>query len=113
MSDRSGPLVLIAGATVALLCGLYGYAAPLTGVTGTGGALLASFGALCLALGGALLLRSPGRGARLALLVLLTLGLALTALATTLLHQWLMLAALGLCALGWLLCLRPTRGGRA
>ncbi|PYE82275.1 hypothetical protein [Pseudoroseicyclus aestuarii] len=113
MLNRLGPVVIIVASALAVGCGLYAYFAPLTGVTGTWGPLAASFGALCLLIAGALLLRRGHRGLRVLLLVLMALGLVLTAFATFLLHQWVMLVALGLCALGWLIALTGPKGATA
>ncbi|MCT4372622.1 hypothetical protein CLG85_020870 [Yangia mangrovi] len=100
-------------ALVALGCGLYAYFAPLTGVTGAWGPLAGAFGAFCLLLGAALMVRARGRGLRVFLLLLLALGLLLTAFATFLMHQWVMLAALGICALGWIAALSGPEGAYA
>ncbi|WP_010138858.1 hypothetical protein [Oceanicola sp. S124] len=109
-SHQLGPTILVVAAIIALALGLYAYFAPLTGVTGVWGPLVASFGALCLAIGGALLMGTRARGL---LLALVALGLVLTAFATALLHQWLMLAALAVCAIGWLLSFRAPKGANA
>lgn len=113
MSNRIGPILLTGAALVALVCGLYAYFAPMTGVTGVWGPLAASFGALCLAIGGVLAIAAQPGAARIALLVLLAVGLCLTAFATALLHQWGMLAALAVCALGLLLTLARPKGAAA
>ena len=113
MSHRIGPSLVIVAALVALALGLYAYFAPLTGVTGVWGPLAAAFGALCLAIGGLLLLKARSAGARGTLLALIALGLVLTAFATALLHQWVMLAALAVCAIGWLLSFASPKGAAA
>lgn len=69
-----------------------------------------AFGALCILLGGALMVRARSRGARVVLMLLLALGIVLTAFAAWLLHQWVMLAALGLCAVGWLAAVSGPEG---
>ncbi|WP_353475779.1 hypothetical protein PVT71_22625 (plasmid) [Salipiger sp. H15] len=113
MSYRTGLTVMMVSALVAIGCGLYGYVAPLTGVTGVWGPLAAAFGALCLLIGAALMARARARGARVVLLLLLALGLLLTAFASALMHQWVMLAALAVCALGWIAALSGPEGARA
>lgn len=113
MSYRTGLTVMMVSALVALGCGLYAYFAPLTGVTGVWGPLAAAFGALCLLLGAALMVRARARGLRLVLMLLLAVGLLLTALATALLHQWVMLAALAVCAIGWIAALSGPEGDLA
>lgn len=110
MSYRSGLTLMMVSALVALGCGLYAYFAPLTGVTGVWGPLAAAFGALCLLIGAALMVRARARGARVVLLLLLAIGLLLTALATFLMHQWVMLAALAVCAIGWIAALSGPEG---
>ncbi|MBE9640548.1 hypothetical protein IQ782_27225 [Salipiger pacificus] len=100
-------------ALVALGCGLYAYFAPLTGVTGVWGPLAAAFGALCLLLGAALMVRSRARGARFVLMALIAVGLLLSALAAFLMHQWVMLAAFAVCAIGWIAALSGPEGDLA
>ncbi|EIE50828.1 hypothetical protein AL036_05650 [Salipiger aestuarii] len=102
MPYRVSLTILMGASLVAIASGLYAYFAPLTGVTGVWGPLAATFGAVCLLIGGALLARARRRGSRAGLLVLLALGIVLTAFAAWLLHQWVMLAALAICAIGWI-----------
>lgn len=101
MAYRFGLIVLSFAALVALGMGLYAYFAPLTGVQGVWGPLVASFGAFCIAVGSALLLGANGKGARVTLFILLALGIVLTLFSAVLLHQWIMVAALAVCALAW------------
>ncbi len=110
MSYRLGLTVIMVSALVAIGCGIYAYFVPLTGVTGTWGPLAAAFGALCLFIGGALMVPTRNRGLRIVLMLLLAIGILLTALATFLLHQWVMLAALGVSAVGWLAAVSGPEG---
>ena len=110
MSYRLGLTVIMVSAIVAIGCGLWGYFAPLTGVTGVWGPLAAAFGALCILIGGALMVRARSRGARFVLMLLLALGIVLTAFAAWLLHQWIMLAALAICAVGLLAAVSGPEG---
>lgn len=113
MIYRSGLMLIMVSATVAVVCGLYAYSAPLTGVTGTWGPLVAAFGGFCLLIGAALMTRTRTRAQRVGLMTLLALGILLTAFATFLLHQWVMLASLGACALGWLAAAAGPEGDHA
>ncbi|APX25872.1 hypothetical protein Ga0080559_TMP389 (plasmid) [Salipiger profundus] len=113
MSYRLGLTLIMVAAIVAIGCGLYAYFVPLTGVTGVWGPLAAAFGALCLLIGGALMVKAGSRGARVVLMILLALGILLTALAAWLLHQWIMLAALAVCAIGWFAALSGPEGDTA
>ncbi|MCA0995074.1 hypothetical protein [Alloyangia pacifica] len=114
MPYRTGLTVIMVSALVAIGCGLYAYFVPLTGVTGVWGPLAAAFGALCLLIGGALMIKARSRGARVILMLLLAIGIVLTAFAAFLMHQWVMLAALGVCALGWIAALSgPEEGAYA
>ena len=113
MSYRSSLTLLMLAALVALGFGLYGYFAPMTGVTGVWGPLAASFGALCLFLGAALMTQATARTLRVILMTLLGLALALTLLAAVLLHQWGMVTALAIAGLGWLTALSGPEETRA
>ena len=75
MSYRLGLTLIMVAAIVAIGCGLYAYFVPLTGVTGVWGPLAAAFGALCLLIGGALMVKAGSRGARVVLMILLALGI--------------------------------------
>ena len=78
MSYRLGLTLIMVAAIVAIGCGLYAYFVPLTGVTGVWGPLAAAFGAFCLLIGGALMVKAGSRGARVVLMILLALGILLT-----------------------------------
>lgn len=87
-SSRAGAIVLLAAALAGLAVALYAYITPLTGVTGTLGALVVILACLALALMALLLAALKGRGARIALRVLVLIGLVATFVAGLLLHQW-------------------------
>ncbi|PZX09815.1 hypothetical protein LX81_04380 [Palleronia aestuarii] len=112
MPYRSALTIIMLSAIVAVGCGLYAYFIPLTGVTGTWGPLAAAFGALCTLIGGVLMVMARHRSQRFLLMSLLALGIVLTAFATYLLHQWVMLTALGVGALGWLGAVSGPEGDR-
>lgn len=88
--------------TVAALAGLgialFNYFAPMTGVTGTIGALLVVGSTLLLALLGLVLVRRPGDGARLVPILALLVALG-TLAAAWLLHEFWLLAAMAIALL--------------
>lgn len=85
---RPGALLLILAAFVALCVTGWRYFAPLSGVAGTGGALLAMFGAFMLMVAGLLLLRLPKGRWRSLFIVLAYVGIVLTLLCELFLHGW-------------------------
>ncbi|WP_199178587.1 hypothetical protein [Acidimangrovimonas sediminis] len=90
-----GAATLIAvAALVALVITAWRYFTPLSGVTGTAGALLTMVGDVALLIGGIVLALLPGGGWRVLFLVLAWIGGLLTLLATVLLHGWSSAAAL-------------------
>lgn len=101
----------------AIGCGFaaYAYFADRTGVTGTGGALLALIGAGAVTLGSVVAGFTQGRGAAFATLaVLIGLGAALTALAGFFLMQTGLAVAMGLTVVGLgLVLLRPAAERRS
>ncbi|WP_447553256.1 hypothetical protein [Vreelandella sp. EE22] len=93
-TPRLGVWILLLAALAGLGLSLYAYLTPLTGVTGTLGALVTILACLLLA-GAALVLFKLGRGAGLiAVRVLILLGLIGTFFAALLLHQWLLSAVM-------------------
>jgi drug/metabolite transporter (DMT)-like permease len=80
--------LLLIGAVVALVLTTYRYFTPLSGITGTSGALLAMFGAASLIAGAIALMALRRGGLRVVFLVLSWLGVLLTLLAAALLHGW-------------------------
>ena len=87
-SARPGVIVLFIGTLVGLVAALYGYFAPLTGVNGTLGALLAIVVSVVLLLLRLALARSSSKGARIAWRVVILIGLAGNMFAGVLLHEW-------------------------
>ncbi|WP_149902807.1 hypothetical protein [Mesorhizobium sp. SARCC-RB16n] len=100
-----GPLVVITAAVLACAIAFYYFAAPLTGVTGTSGAMLVLIASLALALDG-LLLRFKGNGAVFILAwVLGLLGALGTFTAAAFLHAWWLVAAVAVVLAGLLITL--------
>lgn len=100
ISYRSGALIVVAAAVVALVLGLYAYFAPLTGVNGTAGAIIFIVASAVIALAGLALPVLGRRGLRNTLRVLVLLGLLGTILAGVLLHLWWAVLALAVGLIG-------------
>ncbi|MDI5891802.1 hypothetical protein [Halomonas rhizosphaerae] len=83
-----GAIVLFLASLAGLAIAFYAYITPLTGVTGTVGALIAIVACIALAVLALILSAVKRRGARIALRVLILLGLSGTFLAGLLLHLW-------------------------
>ena len=94
LSSRPGAFVLLIASLAGLAIALYAYFTPLTGVTGTLGALVAIVACIALAMMALLLFKVKGRGASIALRILILMGLAGTFFAGMLLHQWWISAAM-------------------
>jgi hypothetical protein len=100
---RYGSLLLALAAAVAFALTTWRYFTPLSGVNGTGGALLTMFGEAVLAIAALVIGRmTPGAG-RNTLLTLAWIGIVLTTFAATLLQGWLATAALGVAIIGLLI----------
>lgn len=99
-SYRTGAILLFAASVASLLLAAYAYFTPLTGVTGTAGAMLVIVASLILALAALVLPGLKGRGSRNALRVLILLGLIGTAFAGWLLHLWLVPVAMAIGLIG-------------
>lgn len=91
---QGAAFVITIAALVALALTTWRYFAPLSGVNGTVGALLAMAGNVALLFGGIALAMLPRGGWRVTFLVLGWIGGLLTLLATVLLHGWSSVAAL-------------------
>lgn len=109
-SSKSGAMVLLVASLAGLAIALYAYITPLTGVTGTLGARVVILACLALALMALLLAVLKGRGARIALGILVLIGLAGTFVAGLLLHQWWIGVAMVVGLVGLILDMRrPSR----
>ena len=94
------PLLVVAGGLGGAAVALWNLLAPLTGVTGTPGALLVVATSLLVAGAGLVIgLMRPG-GWRGALRILTALGILGTAAAAWFLHEWWLIAAMGVALLG-------------
>lgn len=110
---RLGAIVLLLASLAGLALALYAYFIPLTGVTGTLGALVAIVACLALAVLALLLGAVTGRGASIALRVLILIGLAGTFFAAILLHQWWLCAAMVIGLIGLIIdMVRPSHRAR-
>lgn len=109
ISSRWGAIVLLMSSLVGLAVALYAYYTPLTGVTGTLGALVTILACIALAIMALVLAALKRRGARIALYVLILLGLVGTFFAGLLLHLWWIGVAMVVGLVGLVLdMLRPT-----
>ncbi|WP_417309630.1 hypothetical protein [Devosia sp.] len=103
--SASGAGLMALAALVGAAIALYAYFTPMTGVTGTPGALLVVVSSLALLAAGVILwLRSYGF-VYWALIVLGFLGVAGTFAAGWFLHEWLLMAAMAVVAVGLVLAL--------
>lgn len=93
-SSRWGILLLLLAAVVGFVLALYAYFTPLTGVTGTLGALVVIAANVIVAVLALILRASNGRGARIFWGIVTLLGLVGTGFAALLLHQWWITAAM-------------------
>lgn len=95
-----GPGLIFLGALAALILTTYRYFAPLSGITGTYGALLAMFGAAALIVAAFAIASLEAGPLRTTFLVLSWIGAVLTLAAAWLLHGWWASLALILCLAG-------------
>ncbi|WP_111747487.1 hypothetical protein [Salinisphaera orenii] len=98
-----GAIVLFASAVIGVVIALYGYLAPLTGITGSLGALLVVVTSALLALMAIVLASLRGRVTRSIWRVLILFALAGTCFAALLLHEWWLCAAMGAGLIGLIL----------
>lgn len=105
---HSGGYLMAAAAAVALGITTWRYFTPLSGVTGTPGALLAMFGEAALLVAGIALARLARGAGRSIFMGLSWIGILLTLFATALLHGWLSVGALIVALVGLVIeCLTP------
>lgn len=102
-SYRPGALLLLLSAAAGFLLSLYVYLAPLTGVTGTVGALLAMVVSIVIVAMAVILMRIVGRGSRITWRVLILIALAGNCFAGALLHEWWLCLAMVVGFIGYLI----------
>ncbi|RKR07195.1 hypothetical protein C7446_0003 [Kushneria sinocarnis] len=102
-SQGLGAIVLFAASLVGLAVALYAYFTPLTGVTGTLGAQVVILVTAVLAVAALVLAAVKNRGLRIVLRVLILLALGGTFVASLLLHQWWISAAMVVGLIGLIL----------
>lgn len=103
----AGPLILLLAGTVGVLLSLYAYFVPLTGVTGTPGALLVTGSSLALVVDALILWRNPSGLVFRLFWILGVLGALGTIAAACFLHTWWLVAASIVALAGLLLTLMP------
>lgn len=110
LAQRFSPMTL----TIASLAGtgisLFYYLAPMTGVTGTGGALLVVCSSILLALAGAILVFRTAGGFALFLRVLAVLGTLGTSAAAWFLHEYWLVAAMAVALAATVMTFASARG---
>lgn len=102
-SSKAGAILLLIASLAGLAIALYAYFTPLTGVTGSIGALVVILACAALAVMALILAAVNGRGALIALRILILIGLVGTCFAGLLLHQWWIGAAMVIGLLGLIL----------
>lgn len=100
---RWAALLVVLAAVGGLGISLYGYLAPLTGITGSFGALLVCLASAALILDGVFLWLVRRRGMRTFWLVLGFVGAVCTFAAGYFLHAWLLMGAMAVVFLGLLI----------
>ena len=112
-SRRFGAVAIVAGGLAGALVAAYAYLTPLTGVTGTAGALLVILSSVLILAAGLIVALIAHRGWRNLFRGLLFLGIVLTAIAGLFLHQPVLVAAMAVALLGWLIDIfTPARAAR-
>jgi hypothetical protein len=102
-------LLIVMAALVGICVSLYGYLAPLTGITGSLGALLVCIASAALLLDGVFLWFVQRRSARIVWLVLGFLGAIGTFAAACFLHAWYLAGVMAIVFLGLLICAASPR----
>jgi len=92
--SRLGSLLLLLAAVIGFAVALYAWLTPLTGVTGTIGALSVAIASAVLALLTFILRGASRHGARISLIVIIFLMLFAIGFAAALLHQYIITAAM-------------------
>ncbi|HWL80916.1 MAG TPA: hypothetical protein VNR89_08185 [Roseomonas sp.] len=103
-AGRWAALLVALAALVGLGLSLHGYLTPLTGITGSFGALLVCIASAALILDGLLLWLLRRRGARVFWLLLGFLGAICTFAAAYFLHAWFLMVAMAVVFFGLLIC---------
>ncbi len=98
-----GAVMIFAGGLAGTIIAAYAYFAPLTGVTGTPGALLVVVTSLLILAAALVVALIASRGWRNLFRVLLLLGILGTAAAAVFLHEWVLIAAMAVALIGWLI----------
>ncbi|KQB54037.1 hypothetical protein AQS70_08175 [Pseudomonas endophytica] len=100
---HTGAYIVIITALVALCITAYRFFTPLSGITDSGGAMVAMLAEFVLFILGLLLIKTGAGGARAFFLFLAWVGVIGTFFAALLLHGWWTVAVLIVCALGVLI----------
>ncbi len=108
-SVRPRTILILAGALGGAAVAIYNYLTPLTGVTGSIGALIVVASSVLLIIAGLLIQLSQPGGWRTLLRVLVVLGAIGTGLAAYFLHEWWLIAAMVIVLVGVILDVSTTR----
>ncbi|MCA1336982.1 hypothetical protein [Pseudooceanicola marinus] len=109
-----GAVLMLAGGLAGGIISAYAYFTPLTGVSGTPGALLVILSSVLIFLASLIVALVGSRAWRNVLRVLLVLGIVLTGIAGLFLLQPMLTAAMAVALVGWIIdCAQPARAARA
>ena len=112
-SSNPGAMVVLVASAVGIAIALYAYLTPLTGVTGTLGALVVIVTCAVLVALGLGLALCHGRALHNLLRVVIVAFIVGTAFAALLLHLWWLAVAMAVALVGWMIDLfRPTPAHR-
>ncbi|GGB18684.1 hypothetical protein [Allosediminivita pacifica] len=108
-SVRPRTILILAGALAGAAVAVYNYLTPLTGVTGSLGALIVIASSILLIIAGVLIQLSQPGGWRSLLRTLVVLGAIGTGLAAYFLHEWWLIVAMVIVLVGVVLDVSTTR----
>lgn len=111
-TQRVGPVVLVVTSLIGSAISLYNYLAPMTGVTGTSGALVVVVSSIILVACGFILLKSRAGGLASTVRIVALLGALGTLAAAWFLHEYWLMTAMALALIGVVIDFLAVKGGR-
>ena len=112
-ASRPRSILIVLGALIGAAIAIWNYVTPLTGVTGTFGAGLVIASSILIALAGIVIQMTEPGAIRTILRVLVALGRLGTAAAAYFLHEWWLIAAMGVVLIGLIYDIASSRGARS